>query len=106
MVNCPCSFLLQYYPQHSKGLILLGDININHVRDLNAAEENFAAILRFDPHNVQASPNLCVVYVERGELTRAEKCLEKAATLAPKEDYIFKHLQIVRGRIAKARQVR
>ena len=75
------------------------------MRDLNAAEQNFAAILQFDPGNVQANHNLCVVYVERGELTRAEKCLEKAATLAPNEEYIHKHLQIVRGRIAKARQV-
>lgn len=45
--------------------------------------------------------NLCVVHVERGKLLEAQSCLEKAHRLAPEEDYVFKHLQIVQNRIAK-----
>lgn len=56
-----------------------------------------------DPSNVQGLHNLCVVYVERGELIRAENCLSKAHTMAPHEDYILKHLKIVRSRITLAK---
>jgi tetratricopeptide (TPR) repeat protein len=31
--------LLKYHPDHIKGLILLGDIYINHMKDLDAAEK-------------------------------------------------------------------
>ena len=44
---------------------------------------------------------MCVVYVERGELIIAEECLTKAYQLAPHEDYILRHLKIVRSRISK-----
>lgn len=54
-----------------------------------------------DPENVQGLHNLCVVYVERGDLLRAEKCFIRATQLAPHEDYIRRHLKIVRQRIAK-----
>lgn len=30
---------LQYHPNHIKGLVLLGDINVNHLKNLEAAEE-------------------------------------------------------------------
>lgn len=45
--------------------------------------------------------NLCVVHVERGKLLEAQSCLEQAHSLAPEEDYIVKHLNIVRNRISK-----
>lgn len=45
--------------------------------------------------------NLCVVHVERGKLLEAQSCLEQAHSLAPEEDYIIKHLNIVRNRISK-----
>lgn len=45
--------------------------------------------------------NLCVVFVERGKLLQAEECLENAHKLAPEEDYVLRHLQIVKNRIAK-----
>lgn len=51
--------------------------------------------------NVQGQHNLCVVYVERGDLSAAEKCLQQAHRLAPHEDYIVRHLNIVQSRIAK-----
>eukprot|EP00106_Octopus_bimaculoides_P004678 XP_014772120.1 PREDICTED: transmembrane and TPR repeat-containing protein CG4050-like [Octopus bimaculoides] len=91
--------LLMYYPNHTKGLILMGDININILKDLNSAEKNFLTILKNEPGNVQAIHNLCVVYVERGDILKAEKCLQHAHSLAPSESYILQHLNIVRNKI-------
>lgn len=42
-----------------------------------------------------------MVYVERGKLAQAQACLSHAHQLAPSEDYILKHLQIVQTRIAR-----
>ncbi|XP_076324037.1 protein O-mannosyl-transferase Tmtc3-like isoform X3 [Tachypleus tridentatus] len=95
--------LLKHHPDHIKGLILLGDIYINHMKDLEAAEKCYTKILHMDPSNVQAKHNLCVVYVERGQLTTGEHCLLQAASLAPKEEYIQRHLQIVRARLQKTK---
>jgi len=93
--------LVHYHTDHIKGLILLGDIYINSLKDLDAAEVCYIKILDLDPMNVQGQHNLCVVYVERGDLSRAEICLQQAHRLAPHEDYIVRHLQIVQTRIAK-----
>lgn len=41
------------------------------------------------------------MYVERGLLQYAEACLLKAVSLAPKEEYLLRHLSIVRSRIKK-----
>lgn len=57
-----------------------------------------------DPVNIQGLHNLCVVYVERGRLLQAQSCLKHAHELAPAEDYIVRHLNIVQTRIAKYRQ--
>lgn len=51
--------------------------------------------------NIQGLHNLCVVYVERGFLAKAYACLHEAHKLAPNEDYIIKHLQIIETRLAK-----
>ncbi|XP_022237987.1 transmembrane and TPR repeat-containing protein CG4050-like isoform X1 [Limulus polyphemus] len=95
--------LLKHHPDHVKGLILLGDIYINHMKDLEAAEKCYIKILQMDPNNVQAKHNLCVVYVERGQLALGEHCLQEVASLAPKEEYVQRHLQIVRARLQKTR---
>lgn len=97
--------LLKYHPDHIKGLILLGDIYINHMKDLDEAEACYNKILSLDPSNIQATHNLCVVHVERGNLEEGEKCLVKAASLAPYEEYIQRHLSIVRQRIEKLREL-
>ena len=94
--------LIKYYPTHTKGLILLGDIYINHLRDLDAAEDCYTKILDMDPNNVQAMHNRCVVMVERGQLGAARTCLQKAHSLAPHEDYIRKHLDIVETKLKEA----
>jgi len=91
--------LLQYYPDHVKGLILLGDIYVNHLRDLPSAEKCYRHILQVDPNNVQALHNLCVVMVEAGDLPLARDCLQEALTIAPHEDYILKHLEIVEEKL-------
>lgn len=41
--------------------------------------------------------------MERGKLLEAESCLQDAHELAPNEDYVFRHLQIVQNRISKLR---
>ena len=58
-------------------------------------------ILSVAPEHVQALHNLCVVWVERGRLPEAEACLQRAAALAPHEDYILRHLAIVRGKLRR-----
>lgn len=65
----------------------------------------YERILAVDPGNVQGLHNLCVVYVERGELQAAESCLSRAHVMAPHEDYILRHLKIVRTRLAKVSQM-
>lgn len=44
---------LQFYPEHTKGLILMGDLNINHLKDIKAARNNFETILKHEPYNIQ-----------------------------------------------------
>ncbi len=83
----------------------MGDIKINHLKDIPAAEQNFLSILEREPDNVQANHNLCVVYVEQGLLTKALHCLERTHLLAPHEAYISNHLNIVRNRIKQIEQV-
>ncbi|XP_068627864.1 protein O-mannosyl-transferase Tmtc3 [Battus philenor] len=92
--------LVRHHPDHVKALVLLGDIYINSVKDLDAAESCYRRILELEPDNVQALHNLCVVAVERGKLAVAEECLTRAAALAPHEHYIQRHLAVVRARLA------
>ncbi|KAJ8675843.1 hypothetical protein QAD02_011629, partial [Eretmocerus hayati] len=86
--------LVRFHPDHVKGLILLGDIYINNIKDLDAAENCYRRILQLDPANIQGLHNLCVVMVERGKLINAARCLERAARLAPQQDYVHRHLAI------------
>ncbi|XP_036347215.1 protein O-mannosyl-transferase Tmtc3 [Rhagoletis pomonella] len=97
--------LIRHHPEHIKGLILLGDIYINHMKDLDAAEQCYRSILRYEPHNIQGLHNLCVVFVERKRLARANACLRFAHHLAPHEDYILRHWQIVQQRLQKITQL-
>lgn len=83
----------------------MGDININVLKDVSSAEKCFSKILEIEPLNVQAKHNLCVVDVERGDLLKAESCLVEVQRLSPTEAYIQQHLNIVRQRIAKSRQL-
>uniref|UniRef100_A0A671PN19 Protein O-mannosyl-transferase TMTC3 n=1 Tax=Sinocyclocheilus anshuiensis TaxID=1608454 RepID=A0A671PN19_9TELE len=92
--------LLRYHPEHVKGLILKGDILMNHRKDTRGAKACFERILNMDPSNVQAKHNLCVVYFEERELQRAEHCLVETLAMAPQEEYIQQHLAIVRNKMA------
>ncbi|XP_075283892.1 protein O-mannosyl-transferase TMTC3 isoform X1 [Opisthocomus hoazin] len=92
--------LLRYYPDHTKGLILKGDILMNQKKDIVGAKMCFEKILKLDPNNVQGKHNLCVVYFEERDLIKAEKCLVETLALAPHEEYIHRHLNIVRSKIA------
>ncbi|XP_022653435.1 transmembrane and TPR repeat-containing protein 3-like isoform X3 [Varroa jacobsoni] len=86
--------LLNHHPFHIKGLLLLGDIYVNYLRDLTSAEECYEKILSVDPNNVKGAHNLCVVYVERGELNRAERCFRRVISLHPDAEYVQRHLQV------------
>ncbi|KAF4094271.1 hypothetical protein AMELA_G00011300 [Ameiurus melas] len=92
--------LLHHHPEHSKGLILKGDILMNQLKDTRGAREAFERILRSDPRNVQAKHNLCVVYFEERQLARAEQCLQETLEMAPHEEYVQRHLAIVRAKMA------
>lgn len=92
--------LLQHHPEHIKGLILKGDILMNHKKDTRGAKTCFERILSMDPTNVQGKHNLCVVYFEERDLPRAERCLEETLALAPNEEYVRRHLSIVRNKMA------
>lgn len=92
--------LLHHHPEHIKGLILKGDILMNHKKDTRGAKACFERILQMDPTNVQGKHNLCVVYFEERDLPRAERCLEETLALAPNEEYVRRHLSIVRGKMA------
>lgn len=92
--------LLRHHPEHIKGLILKGDILMNHKKDTRGAKTCFERILNMDPTNVQGKHNLCVVYFEERDLPRAERCLEETLALAPNEEYVRRHLSIVRSKMA------
>ncbi|XP_038636329.1 protein O-mannosyl-transferase TMTC3 [Scyliorhinus canicula] len=92
--------LLHHHPDHIKGLILKGDILMNKKKDINGAKRCFERILEIDPSNIQGKHNLCVVYFEERDLVRAEACLSETLALAPEEEYIHRHLSIVRSKIA------
>uniref|UniRef100_A0A8C5G508 Protein O-mannosyl-transferase TMTC3 n=1 Tax=Gouania willdenowi TaxID=441366 RepID=A0A8C5G508_GOUWI len=92
--------LLHHHPEHIKGLILMGDILMNHKKDTQGAKVCFERILRMDPTNVQGKHNLCVVYFEERDLSRAERCLEETLAMAPNEEYVRRHLSIVRSKMA------
>lgn len=92
--------LLRHHPQHIKGLILKGDILMNHRKETRGAKACFQRILDIDPSNVQGKHNLCVVYFEERDLLQAERCLEETLAMAPNEEYVRRHLAIVRSKIA------
>ena len=96
--------LIRYHPDHVKGLILLGDLYVNQLRDLSSAEKCYDRILEVEPDNIQARHNLCVVMVERGDLARARECLIQCLKLKH-EDYIVKHIQIVEERLGLSNSI-
>ncbi|CAM1302636.1 TMTC3 (predicted) [Pycnogonum litorale] len=91
--------LLKFHPNHTKALILMGDIYVNNMKDLESAEQVYQRILEIDPHEIQGLHNLCVIHYKRQELVKAEKCLLEVAKIAPHKDYIKRHLKMVRNEL-------
>ncbi|KAG8201522.1 hypothetical protein JTE90_011197 [Oedothorax gibbosus] len=89
--------LLQHYPGHTNGLILLADINVNHLKNLDVAEECYRKVLQTDPVNQKALHNLCVLHFERQDFATAERCLSHTLSLHPTVPYIRQHLEVVRN---------
>lgn len=52
--------LLKHHPDHTKGLLLLGDLNLNHKKDSLAALQNFLSIVDIDPNNIQVISTSCL----------------------------------------------
>ncbi|GIY08266.1 protein O-mannosyl-transferase Tmtc3 [Caerostris extrusa] len=69
-INSP----FQHHPSHINGLILLADINVNHLKNLDVAEECYRKVLKIDPVNQKALHNLCVLHFERQDFATAERC--------------------------------
>ncbi|XP_055934586.1 protein O-mannosyl-transferase Tmtc3-like [Argiope bruennichi] len=89
--------LLRHHPGHINGLILLADINVNHLKNLDVAEECYRKVLKIDPENQKALHNLCVLHFERQDFAMAERCLTHTLSLHPTVPYIRQHLQVVRN---------
>jgi len=64
----------------------------------------FSKVKSLEPSNIQGQHNLCVVYVEKGELDLAKSCLAAIMAAAPTEQYVQQHLAIVRQRLADKRR--
>ena len=56
-------------------------------------------MIELEPNNIEAMHNLCVVFVEKGYLLEAEKCLAHVHKVSPNEEYILNHLNLVRAKI-------
>ncbi|XP_035219189.1 protein O-mannosyl-transferase Tmtc3-like [Stegodyphus dumicola] len=89
--------LLQHYPGHINGLLLLADINVNYLKNLDAAEECYRHVLKLEPTNEKALHNLCVVYFERQDYETAEECFLQTLAIYPGVSYIRHHLDVVRN---------
>ncbi|XP_055946198.1 protein O-mannosyl-transferase Tmtc3-like [Argiope bruennichi] len=93
--------LLQHYPGHINGLLLLADVNVNYLRNLDVAEECYRKVLQLDTGNQKAHHNLCVVFFERQDYERAEKCFVHILSMHPDVSYIQDHLEVVRNILKK-----
>ncbi|XP_015925540.2 protein O-mannosyl-transferase TMTC3 [Parasteatoda tepidariorum] len=96
--------LLQHYPGHVNGLLLLADINVNYLRNLDAAEECYRKVLKLDSSNQKAQHNLCVVHFERQDFKRAESCFAHTLSVHPDVQYIQQHLDIVRNILSEGQK--
>ncbi|KAL7055677.1 hypothetical protein AAHC03_022774 [Spirometra sp. Aus1] len=92
--------LIEVHPSHTKSYLLLGDIELSVRKNPTEARRLFEKAVSLEPGNLQARHNLCVSIVDGGDLVGGERCLTEAARHATnKDDYIFKHLAIVRARL-------
>ncbi|XP_015921706.1 protein O-mannosyl-transferase Tmtc3 [Parasteatoda tepidariorum] len=95
------AYLQKLDKRHIKGLILLGNIYFNHLKNYTAALQCYKLILKQDPNHVPAMHNLCAAHYQLGELDVAEECLLHVSSLKPEESYVKHHLQIVQERKGK-----
>ncbi|XP_041453072.1 protein O-mannosyl-transferase TMTC3-like [Lytechinus variegatus] len=91
--------LLQYHPNHTKSMLLLGDIFLNSFQDVEKSKQLFQQIVDLEPSNIQARHNLCVVLVQRGLLNDGERCLLDVLERAPHAEFVRTNLNILRRKI-------
>ncbi|GFQ78783.1 protein O-mannosyl-transferase Tmtc3 [Trichonephila clavata] len=89
-------YLQRLNNRHLKGLVLLGNIYFNDLKNYTAAQQCYELILKQDPNHIPALHNLCAAHFQLGQLEAAESCLQRAKNLAPQEAYIEHHLNIVK----------
>lgn len=88
--------LLQFHPDHIKGLILLADIYVNSLEDLDSAEQCYARVLRLEPDNLQSLHNTCVIHLKRTQYRKAADCFYNVSNLYPSVDYVQRNLRLTR----------
>lgn len=89
--------LLLHHPNHTKGLLLLGQFHVNYDRNLDMAQKCYEKVIRLDKRNARARHNLCVVILEKGLVFEAEKCFLNALKHHPDVEYIRQNLNIIRS---------
>ncbi|GIY10772.1 protein O-mannosyl-transferase Tmtc3 [Caerostris darwini] len=94
-------YLQRLKDTHQKGLMLLGNIYFNDLKNYTAAQKCYEIILKTESNHIPALHNLCAAHFQMGQLEAAESCLQRAKTLAPQELYIEHHLNVVKQRRQK-----
>ncbi|KAF8796040.1 Protein O-mannosyl-transferase TMTC3 like protein [Argiope bruennichi] len=94
-------YLQRLKNRHLKGLVLLGNIYFNDLKNYTAAQQCYELILKKDQNHIPALHNLCASLFQLDQLEAAETCLLHAKKLAPQERYIEHHLNIVQQRRKK-----
>ncbi|CAL1294996.1 unnamed protein product [Larinioides sclopetarius] len=94
-------YLQRLKNRHLKGLVLLGNIYFNDLKNYSAAQQCYELILKKDPNHIPALHNLCAALFQLDQLEAAESCLLRAKKLAPQERYIDHHLKLVQQRRKK-----
>ncbi|KAG8188777.1 hypothetical protein JTE90_009173 [Oedothorax gibbosus] len=87
--------LLELYPGHINGLLLLADVNVNYLKNLDVAEQCYLRVLQLDPSNPKAEHNMCVVFFERQDFSGAERCFSRILDFHPDLPNVRQHLQAV-----------
>eukprot|EP00057_Strongylocentrotus_purpuratus_P018096 XP_011672570.1 PREDICTED: transmembrane and TPR repeat-containing protein 3 isoform X1 [Strongylocentrotus purpuratus] len=91
--------LLQHHPNHTKSMLLLGDIMLNSLQDVIKSQQLFQRIVDLEPSNVQAQHNLCVIMVQKGLFMEGEQCLLDVLERAPHAEFVRTNLSILRQKI-------
>lgn len=80
--------IISDFPEHSEAYINLGEFMLT-VNKVDKAAEQFEAVLKFDPENIQANLYLVETYQSMGLTDKALKLLSKIKTFEIKDPYVL-----------------